>query len=332
MEKLYYDRENKKFYVREFITEKNGDILIATDEKYVDVTDEIVELFQEYIAKDGRQVLCFDTTMLQLPDTVYKEGKKLDYSGYPSVGKTREEVKSQNNVNINRLEKDSNSFFKQVHDSIIWDRGLRIGMELDFNESTKNNIYKSKVFTIEEIENFVHDHIQQKIDNNELHLTGIGNDNFEREFMIYRNALFEGIVNGISMCNNNKVEGIEDNLKSLRPQPKQERQIKEGDKVSIHCRKDREKDIIAIYDGKVGKVTDIWDKRYPWGHIAVKLDDGCNNSFHEDELEVLDESHWKPNEEQMEALNKAIPVCMGVVGRDAVVPLESLCEELEKLM
>lgn len=126
--------------------------------------------------------------------------------------------------------------------------------------------------------------------------------------------------------------GLTEKLKSLRPQPKQERQIKEGDKVSIHCRKDREKDIIAIYDGKVGKVTDIWDKRYPWGHIAVKLDDGCNNSFHEDELEVLDESHWKPNEEQMEALNKAIPVCMGVVGRDAVVPLESLCEELEKLM
>lgn len=90
-----------------------------------------------------------------------------------------------------------------------WDKGLRTGMEFGFNESTKNNTCKSKVFTIEEIENFVHDHIQQKINNNELHLTGIDNDNFEREFMIYRNALFEGIVNGISMCNN-KVEGIED--------------------------------------------------------------------------------------------------------------------------
>ena len=209
MNELFYDKENKKFYVRELITEKNGDILIATDEKYVDVTDEMVELFQEYIAKDGKQVLCFDTTMPQLPDTVYKEGKKLDYSGYPSVGKTWKEVKLKNNVDINRLEKNSNSFFKQAHDSIICDKGLRTGMELGFNESTKNNTCKSKVFTIEEIENFVHDHIQQKIDNDELHLTGIGNDNFEREFMIYRNALFEGIVNGISMCNN-KVEGIED--------------------------------------------------------------------------------------------------------------------------
>ena len=85
MEKLYYDRENKKFYVKELNTEKNGDILVVTDEQYVDVTDEIVELFQEHITKDGKQVLCFDTTTPQLPDTVYKEGKKLNYSGYPSV-------------------------------------------------------------------------------------------------------------------------------------------------------------------------------------------------------------------------------------------------------
>lgn len=41
---------------------------------------------------------------------------------------------------------------------------------------------------------------------------------------------------------------------------------------------------------------------------------------------------WKPSKEQMRALNKAIPVCMVVVGRDAVAPLESLCEQLEKLM
>ena len=88
MEKLYYDRENKKFYVKELSTEKNGDILVVTDEQYVDVTDEIVELFQEHIAKDGKQVLCFDTTTPQLPDTVYVKGKKLEYSGYPSVGRT----------------------------------------------------------------------------------------------------------------------------------------------------------------------------------------------------------------------------------------------------
>lgn len=84
MEKLYYDRKYKKFYVKELNTEKNGDILVVTDEHYVDVTDEIVKLCQEHITKDGKQVLCFDTTTPQLPDTVYKEDKRLDYSGLPS--------------------------------------------------------------------------------------------------------------------------------------------------------------------------------------------------------------------------------------------------------
>ena len=42
--------------------------------------------------------------------------------------------------------------------------------------------------------------------------------------------------------------------------------------------------------------------------------------------------NWKPSEEQMEALDKAIPVCMGVVGRDGVATLESLYEQLKKLM
>ena len=40
---------------------------------------------------------------------------------------------------------------------------------------------------------------------------------------------------------------------------------------------------------------------------------------------------WKPSEEQMNALDKAIPVCMGVVGRDEIAPLESLYEQLKKL-
>lgn len=68
-----------------------------------------------------------------------------------------------------------------------------------------------KVFKPEELQKFVHDHIQQKIDNHELHLTGIdfsNEDNFERELEIYQNALFEGIVNGIDMCGG-KIEGIE---------------------------------------------------------------------------------------------------------------------------
>jgi hypothetical protein len=87
MDKLYYNRENKKLYVKELNTEKCGDILVATDERYVDVTDEIVTLIQEHVTKDGKQVLCFDATTPQLPDTVYKEGKRWDYSGCPSVGR-----------------------------------------------------------------------------------------------------------------------------------------------------------------------------------------------------------------------------------------------------
>ena len=67
-------------------------------------------------------------------------------------------------------------------------------------------------FKMKELEQFVHDHIQQKIDNNELHLIGInmtGDANtFKREFEIYQNALLEGIVNGIIMCGG-EVEGIE---------------------------------------------------------------------------------------------------------------------------
>lgn len=88
MDKLYYDRENKKFYVKVLVTNRQGFMEVATDEEYVDVTDEIVELFQEHIAKDGKQVLCFNTTTPQLPDTVYKKGNKLEYSGRPSVGRT----------------------------------------------------------------------------------------------------------------------------------------------------------------------------------------------------------------------------------------------------
>lgn len=59
MEKLYYDRKNKKFYVKELNTEKNGDILVVTDEQYVDVTDEIVTVIQEHVTKDGKKVICF---------------------------------------------------------------------------------------------------------------------------------------------------------------------------------------------------------------------------------------------------------------------------------
>lgn len=60
-----------------------------------------------------------------------------------------------------------------------------------------------KVFEPEDIKQFVHEHIQSKIDNNELSLVGFdmkNPENFEREFKIYETALFEGICNGIIMC------------------------------------------------------------------------------------------------------------------------------------
>ena len=70
---------------------------------------------------------------------------------------------------------------------------------------------EEKVFKPEELEEFVRVHIQQMMDANELHLTGIdftNKKNFERELEIYQNTLLEGIINGIVMCGG-KVEGIE---------------------------------------------------------------------------------------------------------------------------
>lgn len=68
----------------------------------------------------------------------------------------------------------------------------------------------NKVFTVEEIKQFIHDHIQSKINNNELHLLRLdmnNEENFKREFEIYETALFEGIVNGIIMAGE-EVKGI----------------------------------------------------------------------------------------------------------------------------
>ena len=69
-----------------------------------------------------------------------------------------------------------------------------------------------KLFTAEDIESFIHDHIQSKIDHNELEQIGFdmeNGDNFEKQFEFYTRALFEGICNGILMCGG-KIEGIDD--------------------------------------------------------------------------------------------------------------------------
>ena len=69
-----------------------------------------------------------------------------------------------------------------------------------------------KLFTTEEIESFIHDHIQSKIDHNELEEIGFdikNGDNFEKQYEFYKRTLFEGICNGILMCGG-KIEGIDD--------------------------------------------------------------------------------------------------------------------------
>lgn len=69
---------------------------------------------------------------------------------------------------------------------------------------------EDKIFKMEEIEQFVQDHVRQKA-NQELALAGIDLERlerFEKDMYIYENALLEGIINGIVMCGGN-VECIE---------------------------------------------------------------------------------------------------------------------------
>lgn len=69
-----------------------------------------------------------------------------------------------------------------------------------------------KLFTTEVIESFIHDHIQSKIDHNELEQIGFdmkNADKFEKQYEFYTRTLFEGICNGILMCGG-KIEGVDD--------------------------------------------------------------------------------------------------------------------------
>ena len=79
-------------------------------------------------------------------------------------------------------------------------------------EKLREQFIKQNPFIfIDKMNEFEKRRIQQKVDNHELHLVGFDMENFEnfeREFEIYENALFEGIINGIVMCGG-KVEGIE---------------------------------------------------------------------------------------------------------------------------
>lgn len=62
-----------------------------------------------------------------------------------------------------------------------------------------------KVFKTEDIQQFVIDHVQSKIEHNELVMAGIDN---QSDLDLYMNALLEGIINGIVMAGGS-VEGIE---------------------------------------------------------------------------------------------------------------------------
>lgn len=79
----------------------------------------------------------------------------------------------------------------------------------------------------------------------------------------------------------------------------------------------------SLYNETFGNGQGTLDE-FDWEDISTVIEDTAKHfsSFR---------PSWKPSEEQMEALNKAIPVCMGVAGRDEIIPLESLYEQLKKL-
>ena len=67
---------------------------------------------------------------------------------------------------------------------------------------------------------------------------------------------------------------------------KKEKEFKTGDRVIIHCDKQRKLVDIELFDGKVGTVEAVWDNlKNPWGNIVVRTEGGFNNAFHANELE-----------------------------------------------
>jgi len=75
----------------------------------------------------------------------------------------------------------------------------------------ENDVFNLKPVKPEEIDKFVHDHIQSKIDHGELEMSGFDMENveiFEKQLDIYQVALFEGICNGILWCGGT-IEGVD---------------------------------------------------------------------------------------------------------------------------
>ena len=111
--------------------------------------------------------------------------------------------------------------------------------------------------------------------------------------------------------------GYADRLQSLRPQPKKE--------LSIEKAIQWLDDTFYFLDNSSGRGKDCEITTHDFDSLEEMYD-----SFRK-AVTVDSQPHWKPSEEQMEALDKAIPVCMVVVGRDEIMPLKSLLRDLNKL-
>ena len=128
------------------------------------------------------------------------------------------------------------------------------------------------------------------------------------------------------------LDWLENRFKSISPQPKvewseedekiKERLITRLNWITYNTRTDGTSPNITFFD------EIAWLKSLrPQYHGDVTMTEAYKMG-----LEVGKASHWRPGEEQMEALDKAIPVCMGVTGREEIAPLESLYNDLKKLM
>ena len=63
-----------------------------------------------------------------------------------------------------------------------------------------------------------------------------------------------------------------------------------GQKVKIHCKDFREKEIKEVYDGKIGVVTAMWElKRNPNSNVGIEFDNNINLLFDIEEIEPITE-------------------------------------------
>ena len=176
----------------------------------------------------------------------------------------------------------------------------------------------------------------------------------EDENKIERLAFLVSVVEEKEMISPSESIDLRNFIKSLCPQPKQEwsEEDEKCIKDIIDCLKYLEmEDTERQYNGDrvvnpkryadmIAKLKSLRPQpKQEWSEedkgLLVKCISALQNSgnwFLADKLSSLcPHPSWKPTEEQMRALDKAIPLCLGVVGRNGVAPLESLYEQLKKL-